>query len=91
VTLPDLPPRGDVSDWLENGGTRADLQALVRETAFYTPSSKVSGLPFHTASEFSASESEPVEWIADGFLAAGSMTLVQGKVKFAGKRHSRPT
>jgi hypothetical protein len=29
VTLPDLPEKGDVSDWLARGGTRDDLLALV--------------------------------------------------------------
>lgn len=28
VDLPDLPAKGDVSDWLDAGGTRAELEAL---------------------------------------------------------------
>jgi len=32
LTLPDLPPKGDVSDWLSRGGTREMLEDLARET-----------------------------------------------------------
>lgn len=35
--LPDLPAGGDVSDWLDRGGTIEDLQALVDECEAYTP------------------------------------------------------
>lgn len=31
VELPDLPPKGDVSDWLAAGGTRQQFEALVLE------------------------------------------------------------
>lgn len=33
LPLPGLPPRGDVSDWLANGGDREQLLRLVQETA----------------------------------------------------------
>lgn len=29
ITLPDLPPHGDVSDWLKNGGTKESLQDIL--------------------------------------------------------------
>src|SRR5262249_10912540 len=32
VRLPDLPPKGDVSDWLESGGTREKLELLISAT-----------------------------------------------------------
>ena len=38
VDLPDLPPKGDLSDWLDSGGTVEDLQTLVDETDEYAPS-----------------------------------------------------
>ena len=37
VELPGLPPKGDVSDWLARGGTRADLEALVEATPVWSP------------------------------------------------------
>jgi DNA primase len=30
ISLPGLPPKGDVSDWLAAGGTREQLEELVR-------------------------------------------------------------
>lgn len=35
VDIPNLPPKGDVSDWLQNGGTLEQLKALVEATAEY--------------------------------------------------------
>lgn len=32
LLLPDLPPKGDVSDWISKGGTRNELERLARET-----------------------------------------------------------
>lgn len=37
VTLPDLPPGGDVSDWLDAGGTIEDLRNLASAARVYTP------------------------------------------------------
>jgi hypothetical protein len=36
VTLPDVPAKGDVSDWLDAGHTKAELVALVKATPVYT-------------------------------------------------------
>ncbi len=41
VALPDLPAKGDVSDWLDAGHTKAELIALVKATALYVPSAAV--------------------------------------------------
>jgi hypothetical protein len=37
LRLPDLPPKGDVSDWLESGGTVAELIRLAEECPNYQP------------------------------------------------------
>ncbi len=37
VELPGLLPKGDVSDWLQAGGTRAQLEALVAQTPLWEP------------------------------------------------------
>ena len=39
VALPDLPEKGDVSDWLAAGGTREALERLVRAAPAWTPAS----------------------------------------------------
>ena len=37
LMLPDLPVKGDVSDWLEAGGTVADLERLARDLDEWVP------------------------------------------------------
>ncbi|HDY90407.1 MAG TPA: hypothetical protein ENH82_20090, partial [bacterium] len=37
LELPGLPDKGDVSDWLNNGGTIADLMNLVKNTCEWDP------------------------------------------------------
>jgi hypothetical protein len=36
VSLPKLPPKGDVSDWIAAGGTREELARIVHETSVIT-------------------------------------------------------
>ena len=38
VRLPDLPDKGDVSDWLENGGSKKKLLELCTKSEFYAAS-----------------------------------------------------
>ena len=38
LNLPDLPIKGDVSTWLDNGGTKEKLIALAKDTPEYEPS-----------------------------------------------------
>lgn len=40
VTLPDLPPKGDIIDWFAAGHTRDELIAIRSATALYVPSSE---------------------------------------------------
>lgn len=44
VRLPDLPARGDPSDWIEQGGTRERLLELVEAAEVYTPPTSQQGL-----------------------------------------------
>lgn len=37
VELPGLPPKGDVSDWIAAGGTKADLKRLAEAATVWTP------------------------------------------------------
>ncbi len=38
IELPDLPPKGDVSDWLAAGGSVEELKRLSRATEYWIPS-----------------------------------------------------
>lgn len=37
LTLPDLPEKGDVSDWLQRGGSREALEALAAQAPLWEP------------------------------------------------------
>ena len=37
IDLPDLPPKGDVSDWLDAGHTKAELFELIQAAQTWTP------------------------------------------------------
>jgi hypothetical protein len=40
LELPGLLPKGDVSDWLDTGGTREELEQLAHEAPLYQPSAQ---------------------------------------------------
>jgi hypothetical protein len=41
VELPNLPPKGDVTDWVRAGGTAERLKRLIRSTPVWTPEDRV--------------------------------------------------
>jgi hypothetical protein len=89
VTLPDVPVKGDVTDWLDSGHTRDELIALVKATAIWTPSIDIPTTPNDDLclTPLRALLDEPedaVEWVVDGLIASASLNLLAGKPK-AGK------
>ena len=95
LPLPDLPPKGDVSDWLAAGGTADALQALVRDAPEWEPAFRSAThegeVPaermwhFRTAREIAESAPQTVDWIAEPWVARGAITGLDGKIKSAGK------
>jgi len=94
VTLPGLPPKGDVSDWLDAGHTKDDLLALVKATPRHEPNAEV--MTSHTLPErvtgkdakasrspivtfLSSVQPETVDWLWPGRFARGKYTLVSGE------------
>jgi 5S rRNA maturation endonuclease (ribonuclease M5) len=65
VALPDLPDKGDVSDWITSGGTKEKLEEISRP-----PKRK-----FTYASEV---QEQPIDWLWEGRLAKGEFTLGVG-------------
>jgi hypothetical protein len=85
VSLPRLPEKGDVSDWLTAGGTREQLEALAAAAPVW---GATAGRRDHTESTCPAREpwaravsasrllvesDADVEWIAEGIAAPGSI------------------
>lgn len=87
LTLPGLPTKGDVSDWLDNGGTLDGLKSLAAGAPANTRRFKLSKLP-----RMDPEKIRPREWILNhhlirkfvsltvspGGLGKSSMTLVEG-------------
>ncbi len=94
VELPGLPEKGDLSDWIDAGGTREQLDPLVLKTSQFdsdqthTPPSMLDPnriLPFKTVREIFNESGEAIPWAVEGILARGSITEISGAAKLAGK------
>ena len=91
ITLPDVPPKGDVSDYLAAGHTKEDILQLVKATLAFdvtaapvSASEKGAGLHFQPLGDLLAEPDEVVEWLVDERIACGSLNMLAGKPK-AGK------
>ena len=81
VELPGLPPKGDVSDWLQAGGTRDALLALVKSAPDATVSAPDE--PEHGGfgiirQSFADIEPEEVTWLWYARIPQGKLTLLVG-------------
>ncbi|NPV78927.1 MAG: AAA family ATPase [Firmicutes bacterium] len=80
VNLPDLPEKGDISDWLAAGGTKEELLRLVQESSEWRPHGERTAIEVMTAQELLNMQiPEPVE-IVPGILVEG-VTVFAGKPK----------
>ncbi|MCX5760904.1 MAG: AAA family ATPase [Gemmatimonadetes bacterium] len=85
VPLPDLPPKGDISDWLAAGRTAHELALLVEQTARWVEPQAHSAprLRYYTLGELVTrpellAEPDPV---VPPFLFRGRVTLLAGREK----------
>lgn len=90
VYLPDLPPKGDISDWLSvHGRGKDDIHTLTKATAIYTPAPEVkTSLTLPSAERvrrqpvitfLDTVQPEQVDWIWPGRLARRKYTLLAGE------------
>jgi RecA-family ATPase len=84
LELPGLPPKGDVSDWLDAGGTVERLKELAR-AALDNPrvtaraSNEPEMFPLVDLRQWSAFEPSPKAFLMPGYVPAREMTLVTGE------------
>lgn len=72
VTLPELPDKGDVSDWIQSGHTREELQLLIATTPECKPLSFLrSGLELQQMTF-------EVSWLIDKLIPENAVTLLHG-------------
>lgn len=69
VRLPDLPLKGDVSDWLDAGGTREALLALVDEADV----AEKWEWTVYDAADFLDLDIPAVQWLVDGYVREASI------------------
>jgi hypothetical protein len=77
LVLPGLPPKGDVSDWLEAGGTAGELLRLAEAAPFWTPTEKPEPGPILTC--LADVEPREVSWLWPGRIPLGRITLLVGR------------
>jgi putative DNA primase/helicase len=84
IALPDLLPKGDVSDWLAAGHTREDLLALVDAAPRFAPvdaassSLEAGSVARPVLVRLADVQPEALTWIWPGRLAAGKLALLVG-------------
>lgn len=81
VHFRELPEKGDVFDFMANGGTAGELIARIDATPLWLPPvsqepSNEPGLVICRASEIAP---EPVSWLWPGRIAVGKQTLIAGE------------
>lgn len=87
VHLPGLPDKGDVSDWIEAGGTADALVELAPRAAVWMPGGAVQNLQVLpampqgiTAAALKSKTFKPVAWVIPGLIPDG-LTMLAGKPK----------
>ena len=83
VEFPELPLKGDVSDFLKNSSVK-DLEDCVRQTPFREPPTITGEPQIATARELvtcnlSDIAPEKIDWIWPGRIAVGKLTLLAGE------------
>lgn len=85
LALPDLPDKGDVSDWLRAGGTKAALSKLAKAAPIWTPATPQTvtatdtGVRTVTLTRASAIAVRPVRWLWADRMPLGSLGLIGGR------------
>lgn len=83
LALPGLPPKGDVTDWLEAGGTEEELLRLADQAPTWRLEANTSprdDLATFTASELMAMEIAEPRWAVPEILPDG-LSVLSGKPK----------
>lgn len=84
VTLPGLPAKGDVSDWLDAGGTVDQLRELWKQTEEWQPPDdplvepEVPDGPRLVVTSLADVEARPVDWLWHRWLARGKFHILAG-------------
>jgi hypothetical protein len=81
VHFPELPPKGDVSDFIEAGGTAEQLYARIDAAHEWVPphEDQVVHAPALVMQRACDVEAKPIEWLWPGRIAIGKQTMLAGE------------
>jgi putative DNA primase/helicase len=82
VDFPELPPKADVSDFIEAGGTIEQLHVRIDAAPVWTPptnSDQTAVGPALVMQRACDVEAKPVEWLWPGRIAIGKQTMLAGE------------
>jgi DNA polymerase-1 len=91
LKLPEVPEKGDLTDWIDAGGTREEFDSLVSETPqFILPTiesefGEKESLPVKSLREVVAEAEETPDFIIKDLLKKGELTDLSGLAKYSGK------
>jgi putative DNA primase/helicase len=87
LTLPNLPPKGDLSNWIEAGGTTEQLWALIEQAPDWQPQpnraerrAQASGIRKLRSKRGSEIEMRHIRWVWPGRIAVGKHTAIAATV-----------
>lgn len=76
LELPDLPLKGDVSDWLDAGHTEFELEVLADTVPSAKPEDHALGPVVVSLEDV---EAKPIDWVWKRWLARGKVTILGGQ------------
>lgn len=76
LTLPNLPRKGDVSDWLDAGGKVEELHRLAEVAPDWRPAAPATRLPAVWWGD--EDKQPPLSWLVKGLLIEGGFSTVYG-------------
>jgi 5S rRNA maturation endonuclease (ribonuclease M5) len=79
VECPNVPDKGDVSDYLKTGSI-ADLLAVAKKTGWWRLPTSETTL-FMTDTQFSANASDHIDWIIEGVIERGANGMIISRPK----------
>jgi len=91
LELPCVPEKGDLTDWIDAGGTREEFDSLVSEVPqFILPTiesefGEKELLPVKSLREVVAEAEETPDFIVKNLLKKGELTDLSGLAKYSGK------
>ena len=73
---PDMPPKGDISNWIDNGGTADKLHALIDKTPTWSEASTVLTVPLLYPFPIEGADIPRRKWIVPGLLLRRNVTIL---------------